>query len=792
MNNIESNNLSAQVLGQLMLMQSVMGSLPDQETIYSFVCRGLLDVPGVADVRIQEHAGKGADADVIRLPIPLFDCGEHELLLKVIDRAAFHPYKDYLQNFCYMVGVILDERDQRHQNTQHRLELELRVDERTKALCQEVQERRLAEELLRKSEERLKFVLEGSRLGFWDWDVEANTVDISPLWAEMLGYSYDEIGSSMSHWTEFIHPNDRALAQASINAHLEGQTVIHVCEYRMRTRDENYIWVLDRAMIVKRGEDGRPLRMSGTHADITDRKNAEETRDKALAFSETLLASSPTGIQVFEGITGECEMANQSLADSVGGPVGALRSMNFRRIAAWSDAGYDKIAEEVLADGITRRAERAFTTSFGRAVVFDSHLSRFEVNGRAYLMFVATDITQKKLQEEKNRCLEEQMLHVQKLESLGVLAGGIAHDFNNILMAVIGNADLALMRLGPESPARDNLHNIEQAARRAADLASQMLAYSGKGRFVIESLNLTAVVEEMTHMLAISISKKAVMRFNFTTHLPSVEADATQIRQVLMNLVINASEAIGDRSGVIAINTGAMDCDSAYLSETWIDDRLPEGLYVYVEVSDTGCGIEKEHIKKIFDPFFTTKFTGRGLGMAAVLGIVRGHKGAIKVYSEPGKGTIFKLLLPASHRVADEHVLSHLAEHAWSGAGTLLLVDDEETLRALGKDMLQQLGFTVLTAADGREALDIYRQNKETICCVILDLTMPHLDGEQTFRELRRINPGVRVLMSSGYNEQEVTQKFVGKGLAGFLQKPYNLTQIGCKLREILEEQRNH
>jgi len=788
MNKTETDKLSAQVLGQLMLMQSVMGSLPDQETIYAFVCRGLLDVPGVAGARMQDQTGSETDADVIRFPVPLCSRKELGLLLTVTDRGAFHPYKDYLQNFCYMMGVVLEERDQRRQNAQYRTELELRVEERTAELRHEVFDRRMVEESLRESEERLKFVLKGSQLGFWDWDIAANSVERSPLWGKMFGYSCQEIAPSTGPWTDFIHPEDRDLVRASIKAHLEGRTESHACEYRLRTKAGGYLWVLDRAMVVKRDADGRPLRMSGTLADITDRKNAEEARDKALAFSETLLAASPCGIQVFEGASGACELANQSIADSVGGTVEALRAMNFRSIHAWRESGYDRVAEEVLADGVTRRAESSFTSSFGRQVVFDCYLSRFEVNGRAYLLFVATDITLKKKQEETNRRLEAQMLHVQKLESLGVLAGGIAHDFNNILMAVLGNADLALARLAPESPARDNLQNIEQAARRAADLARQMLAYSGKGRFVIESLNLTAVVEEMTHMLEVSISKKAVMRFNFSPGLPSIEADATQIRQVLMNLVINASEAIGEQSGVIAINTGAMDCDSAYLSETWIDDRLPEGLYVYVEVADTGCGIEKEQIRKIFDPFFTTKFTGRGLGMAAVLGIVRGHKGAIKVYSEPGKGTIFKLLLPASQRAANRHASSQSAGPAWRGTGTVLLVDDEETLRALGKDMLQELGFTVLTAADGREALEIYRQNRDAIRCVILDLTMPHLDGEQAFRELRRIKPDVRVLMSSGYNEQEVTQKFVGKGLAGFLQKPYNLSEIGRKIQEILEE----
>ena len=246
------------------------------------------------------------------------------------------------------------------------------------------------------------------------------------------------------------------------------------------------------------------------------------------------------------------------------------------------------------------------------------------------------DITERKVAEAERQRLEQQILHTQKLESLGVLAGGIAHDFNNILMAVIGHAGLARLRLPPESPVVENLRQIEQAASRAADLAKQMLAYSGKGKFVVEPVDLNRLAEEMEHMLRVSVSKKAILRFNFARPLPAVDADATQLRQVIMNLVINASEAIGERSGVIAVSTGCMNCTREYLQELWLDEQLPEGLYVTLEIADTGCGMDRETLARIFDPFFTTKFTGRGLGMAAVLGIVRGHRGAIKVYSEPG------------------------------------------------------------------------------------------------------------------------------------------------------------
>ncbi len=397
------------------------------------------------------------------------------------------------------------------------------------------------------------------------------------------------------------------------------------------------------------------------------------------------------------------------------------------------------------------------------------------------LFGASTDITERKHAEEERQNMEKQLLHAQKLESLGVLAGGIAHDFNNILTAIIGNADLALMRINKESPAVENLHRIEQSAARAADLAKQMLAYSGKGKFVVENLDLNILLEEMLHMLDVSISKKAILRLNPYTPLPPVEADATQMRQIIMNLVINASEAIGDRSGVIAITTGCMDCDRGYLKNVWLDENINEGLYVYLEIADTGCGMDKETLSRIFDPFFTTKFTGRGLGMAAVLGIVRSHKGAIKVYSEPNKGTSFKILLPASGKPAE--LFNHDSHHDdWQGSGTVLLVDDEETVRGIGAEMLKELGFTTITANDGREAVEIFKATPD-IALVILDLTMPHLDGEQCFRELRQLKPDVKVIMSSGYNEQEVTRRFVGKGLAGFIQKPYKLSVLKEAIR---------
>jgi two-component system cell cycle sensor histidine kinase/response regulator CckA len=265
-------------------------------------------------------------------------------------------------------------------------------------------------------------------------------------------------------------------------------------------------------------------------------------------------------------------------------------------------------------------------------------------------------------------------------------------------------------------------------------------------------------------------------------------ADATQIRQVVMNLITNASEAIGDRSGVISITTEAMECDREYLKEMFLDEDLPEGVYVSLTVADTGRGMDANTLNRLFDPFFTTKFTGRGLGLAAVLGIVRGHKGAVKVYSEVGHGATFRVLLPAIDEPATHRKEPAVPTSHWEPHGAILLADDEETVRTVAKRMLERIGFSVITADDGDEAVRLYQQHRPDIAAVILDLTMPRMDGEEAFRQLRRIDPNVRVLMSSGYNQQDVTQRFVGKGLAGFIQKPYHLNTLVERMRQILAD----
>jgi signal transduction histidine kinase/CheY-like chemotaxis protein len=363
------------------------------------------------------------------------------------------------------------------------------------------------------------------------------------------------------------------------------------------------------------------------------------------------------------------------------------------------------------------------------------------------------------------------------------LAGGIAHDFNNILAGIMGYADLVKVRLPASEPAREDLDVIKKAVERAADLTRQMLAYSGKGKFIVEPVNLSRAVEDTKKMLAMSVSKKATVTYNLSPDLPTIEADASQIHQIILNLVINASEALRDNSGAIVISTDTIQLSASDSTAISSGHELREGLCVRLQVSDTGCGMDEQTLAKMFDPFFSTKFTGRGLGLAAVQGIVRGHHGGMRVSSKPGEGTTFEVLFPASNATAPLAVESAPAK-PWHGSGTVLVVDDEEIVRNLASRIIEHAGFTVLTANDGEEAIQLYQQHKKDIACVLLDLTMPKLNGEETFRELRQISSGVRVILSSGYSEETATGHFAGLGLAGFIQKPYQLDTMIATLRQ--------
>jgi nitrogen-specific signal transduction histidine kinase/CheY-like chemotaxis protein len=402
------------------------------------------------------------------------------------------------------------------------------------------------------------------------------------------------------------------------------------------------------------------------------------------------------------------------------------------------------------------------------------------------LGIIATDISDRKHAEEERLHLERQMQHAQKLESLGILAGGIAHDFNNLLVGVLGGTDLALKHIPPTSPARALLEDVIRVAHQAADLANQMLAYSGKGRFVVAPLDLSTLVREISQLVDASVTKKVQTHYELDEHLPATEVDSAQISQIVLNLVINAAEAVGEEAGTVTIATGSMECTTEQLAGLYLGGQAEEGRFVYLQVKDTGVGMDRETVRKIFDPFFTTKSTGRGLGLAAALGIIRGHRGAVEVDSAPGRGTTITVFIPASEREATNRPETPAEQGDWTGSGTVLLVDDEEVVRSVGAEMLGGLGFDVLVAEDGRRGVELYRQRADEIVLVVLDLTMPEMSGDDVLREIREIRGDAAVLISSGFDEQDVSRRFAEGGPSGFIQKPYLLETLSRKVREIL------
>ncbi len=527
--------------------------------------------------------------------------------------------------------------------------------------------------------------------------------------------------------------------------------------------------------------------------DITERKQVEVDLQKSEERFRILSSNVSEGIMIHKD--GRILDLNQAFADMAGiaNPKDLIGTMGMRSLPLTKESA--ALIQSHMASGSTDVYDIELIGADGKIIPAETMGTNITYMDQEARLIRMRNISDRKQAESNRLTLEKRLLQTQKLESLGVLAGGIAHDFNNILMGILGYADLALSDLGPHEPAREYVQGINDSSRQAAELVKQMLAYSGKGKFSLEPINLNHLIQDTVPMLTISISKNVVLKFNYSDGPGFLEGDPSQIRQILMNLIINASEAIEKRSGVIAVTTGTMYCDQEYIDSTGfqaqvsLDERISEGMYVFLEISDTGLGMAKATMERLFEPFFTTKYTGRGLGLSAVLGIVRGHKGMIKIYSEPEKGTSFKVLFPlyggtqASDSLADKSIEP---ENGWQGTGTFLIADDEESVRTVGKHMLQKLGYEVITADDGQIAVQLFEAHADKIICVLLDLTMPHKDGAQVFREIRQINPDIKVILSSGYNEQDATQQFVGKGLAGFIQKPYVSGDLVKKIKEVM------
>jgi PAS domain S-box-containing protein len=439
-----------------------------------------------------------------------------------------------------------------------------------------------------------------------------------------------------------------------------------------------------------------------------------------------------------------------------------------------------------IESGSIRNLDIDYVTPDGRIVAVEINARTQETEAGVRIIAFCRDITARRRAENERRVFERRLQETQKLESLGVLAGGIAHDFNNLLTGILGNATVAATQIDAASPLRALLAQIETAATRAANLCQQMLAYAGKGRFLVRRLDLNNVVRETTQLLRGSITKHAALQAELASELPPIMADAMQMRQIITNLVINAAEALAERPGSIDISTRVVCASAEDLAGAHLGPEILPGDYLALEVRDTGIGMSPEVQARIFDPFFTTKFTGRGLGLAAVLGIVRGHHGALKVESEEGVGTRFVVLLPVADGAAETTAAVAGNDEEWQSSGKILVIDDEEILRTTTAAMLELFGLTPVCAEDGFAGVEAFAAAPDDVRLILLDLTMPNLDGLQTLERIRDLRRDAPILLMSGFTEQEVARRFAGHELSGFLQKPFKLSTLREKLAEIL------
>jgi PAS domain S-box-containing protein len=455
----------------------------------------------------------------------------------------------------------------------------------------------------------------------------------------------------------------------------------------------------------------------------------------------------------------------------------------------WNDSSeYEKWMSDLKKDEKVKDYEALFT-DFDHLRKFSCLTSSIIIDylDKKVVLAAFHDLSERKKAEEERLNLERHVQQAQRQDSLGVLAGGIAHDFNNLLGVVLGYADLALLKLQGKEPVREDLEEIINAVVRASDLCRQMLTYTGKGRLSVSNFNLLKLINDTTSLLKVMISKKAVLEVNLPESLPLIEADPSQIDQILINLVINASESLENKSGTIRLSLDTQNCKKEYLERLILGKDLPEGEYVCLRVSDTGKGMSSETLERAFEPFFSTKNTGRGLGLSVLMGIVKSHRGALDVRSVPGEGTMFSVYFPTVTKTSKKaRKVVKKSKKEWKGSGTIILADDEQTVLDMCKEMLEYLGFEVLIATDGVEAVDLYKKNHDKIRCIILDLTMPNMDGEEALEEIQKLDASAKIIISSGYGEMQILQRFASKKLAAFIQKPYKLDGLKDILSTVL------
>lgn len=638
------------------------------------------------------------------------------------------------------------------------------------AVVEDITEKIQAERALRDSEQRLVLAQDAAQLGVWDRDLRANEIVISGKYDKLYGLPTGHPPLTYEEWLDLIHPEDRERVRELMSDTIK-RTHVWDAEFRVVWPDGSIHWLLGKGTVFL-DNSGRPARIIGVNLDITERKQAAAALLESEERFRNMADTAPVMIWV-SGTDKLCTFFNKGWLTFTG------RTMEQELGNGWAAGVHPEDLDrclEIYSSSFDARGNFQMEYRLRRAdgeyrSVLDNGVPRWEPGG-AFAGYIGSCIDLTDLKRTQDEGLARQ-----KLESLGVLAGGIAHDFNNLLGGILAEAELVESDLAAGLPAGEEITRIKAVAIRGAEIVRELMIFAGQDQASLaEPVDLSRLVEELLELLKVSISKQVVLRINLDQNLPAVMGNAPQIRQVLMNLVINASEAIGEKAGVIHVGTSR------------VTGRHGLGQYVRLEVSDTGSGMTEEAKAKIFDPFFTTKFVGRGLGLAVVQGIVRDHGGTINVVSTPGQGATFQVLLPCSLKRAlrPSAGSSTGAEQANNLVGTILIVEDEELLRIAVSKALRKRGFSVIEASDGSAGMDLMQKHKDDIDVILLDVTLPGRSSREILDEVRRIRPDLKVILTSAYDRNTVDATFTGLPITRFIRKPFQLSDLARVLQDAL------
>jgi len=643
---------------------------------------------------------------------------------------------------------------------------------------EDVTDRVRADRARQDSERRLTLAENVAHVGVWECDLRTKTITTSREFVRLRGLPPDSPPLSYEEWLGFVHADDRESVRVRMKESI-GKKQSWDNEFRVVWPDGSIHWLMSKGTVFA-DDSGKPVGLAGVNLDITERKLAEG----ALAESEARFRNLADTAQVMIWVSGPdklCTFFNRGWLTFTGS------TMDQAVGNGWSEKVHpddrDRCHKNYSAafdDRRTFQTECRLRRADGEyRWVLATGTPRFESSGTfAGYVGSCTDITDLKRSQDE-------ALARQKLESLGVLAGGIAHDFNNLLGGILASVEFILGERDEALPAgKEELLRIRTAAFRGAEIVRQLMIYGGEESQRFEAVDMIRLVSEMLQLLKVSISKRAILEVNLPESVPAVRANAAQMRQVVMNLITNASESLGEKDGVISITVAQVRSDA----DCGVAD-LSQGDYLRLEVGDTGCGMREEIVAKIFDPFFTTKFAGRGLGLAAVQGIVRSHGGTIKIVSAPGRGSRFEIMLPCSSESPRDSrdMEASTATRVYSGSitGTVLVVEDEDTLRLAVSKMLRRAAFAVIEAADGKTGVNLFRAKSPEIDAVLLDMTLPGMSGREVLAELRRIQPNVKVIITSAYSQEWAVTTIGGQQSWLYIRKPYDFSVLMGLLRNV-------